>query len=131
MLSSSDNKNASSRTAKVANLIREELSRVLIEEVSDPRLQGITVREVVLTKDLKRARILYGALQEHSEASIRAGWKQAGPFFRRRLGEGLKLRYVPELLFERDTKAEELAHLYHVLDGIKPSSLGAVEKEEE
>ena len=45
------------RSDRIADLIKVEISKVLSHEVKDPRVQGITVLNVLLTPDMKKADI--------------------------------------------------------------------------
>ena len=43
------------RSDRIADLIKVEISQVLSLEVRDPRVQGITVLNVLLTSDMKKS----------------------------------------------------------------------------
>lgn len=107
----------SHRVQKMSSLIRSELARLLLTEVSDPRLQKIAITEVELTGDLRQARVFFDAQGDLKE--VNRGLQKANPFLRRRLGAKLELRYVPELKFQRDEHGSQLAHLYQVMEEVK------------
>ena len=106
------------RTQRIASVIHEEIARLLIHEVSDPALSQINIAEVDVTGDLRQARIYYTAPESVSLKEIEKGLKRANSFLRKRLGEALSLRVVPELQFFFDTHSLQVAHLYTVLDGL-------------
>jgi ribosome-binding factor A len=113
----------------MASLIRGELARVLIEEVSDPSLKEIVITDVDLSPDLKHAKVFFsrgGDLSETQEQAIARGFDRASPFFRRKIGEHLKLRYVPDLEFRRDLHGESLNRLMHLFDDV---AIGSDKKE--
>ena len=61
------------RSDRIADLLKVEISQVLSQEVKDPRVQGITVLNVMLTPDMKKADILISqsnSFNEHIEAAI-------------------------------------------------------------
>ena len=103
----------------MASAIRDEIARMLIAEVADPRLQNCVVTEVAITNDLSQARIFYGC---HGDAvQVKQGLKHAAPFLRRKLGQCLAMKAVPELKFELDTRPEELHHLMQVMGSLSSS----------
>lgn len=112
------------RTSKVASLIRSELARLLIEEVSDPRLKEIVITEVEVTKDLQKARVFF-AKGEANLKEVDRGLKRGIAFFRRRLGENLELRYVPELEFQVDDHGDNLNRLLHLFDDVAAKRTGS------
>ncbi|RUM89657.1 MAG: 30S ribosome-binding factor RbfA [Thermodesulfatator sp.] len=109
------------RHLRVAELIREALAVILSEEVRDPDLQGfITVSEVEVSPDLRRARIFY---RVHGEAEewVRAerGFRRARGYIRSLLAGYLQLKYVPELEFRADHRPEEMERLEEILARLK------------
>lgn len=104
------------RTHKVASLLHSELARLLVEEVSDPRLQAAVITDVELSHDLERASVFYAHSESVvSEKEIRCGFERALPFFKRKLG-ALKLRHVPQLIFQPDTQLETASRVLRLLD---------------
>lgn len=109
----------SRRAKRVASLIRSELSRAIVEDVADPSLHHIFINDVDLTPDLKSARVYYGVGAEIPKKELDKGIKRVIPYFRKRLGENLGLRFVPELLFERDSHTDSAGRVMSLLDEIK------------
>ena len=111
------------RTQRISSLIRGELARVLIEEISDPSLAGISITEVELTGDLKLARVFFvsseNTVTPKKQKEIERGFHRAMPFFRRKLGDNLDVRYVPNLEFIWDTHGESLNRLMHLMDEVQ------------
>ena len=88
------------RADKVADLIKVEVSDILLRQINDPQVQGITVTGVRVTDDLRQARIFFVRMGENAcgEETIK-GLDRATGFLRRELGKRLRLRHVPELRF--------------------------------
>ena len=96
-----------SRVDKVAEEIRREVSRILQQEMNDPRVGFTTVTRVELTPDLRFARIFYSVYgSEKQWEDTQEGLTHAIPFIRRLIGERVQLRFVPEILFKSDHSAE-------------------------
>lgn len=103
----------SRRTERVNDLLREELSQLLREELNDPRIAGIlTVTRVDVSPDLRRAVAYASVLGTPDErASTMAALDNARPYLRRELSRRLTLRYTPEVVFVADTTMEEAQQL--------------------
>ncbi len=110
---------SSRRTKQMGSLIQETLARLLLKQVSDPRLQNIVVTEVQMSSDLKVARVYFTKNEVEAgwqEKEALQGFKKASPYLRKMVGENLELRSVPELRFERDNHNEELNRLLHLIE---------------
>lgn len=120
------------RAERVAEQVQRVLSALLVQRVSDPRLQGVVVTRVHLTPDLRMARIFVHSLMlEGSDSeAIRASLGAATPFFRRELAADLDLRFTPELRFFWDEPLDERRRIDLLLRGARassPSSVASVE----
>ena len=90
------------RSDRIADLIKVEISRVLSTEVKDPRVQGITVLNVTLTPDMKKADILISQTNSFNEVDpkeLKKGLEKAKGFIRKKLSQNLNLRRIPEIFF--------------------------------
>lgn len=97
------------RLERVNELIRTELSALLIRDAKDPRLgeRVISVTEVNTSIDLRHARVFVSVLgtpeeQRQTLEVLRA----ATGFFQHELGERLTLRRIPALSFVKDDALE-------------------------
>ena len=92
------------RAERVADLIKEEVSRIMLREIRDPRITQITITDVKVTDDLRNAKLFFIPLgQDTVTDETMAGLRQATGFLRKELGKNLRLRYVPsiEFLFDK------------------------------
>ncbi len=111
---------ASQRRARVQNLLRAEISTILLRRLKDPRVQMATITEVDVAPDLKSARVymsVYGD-REHQE-EVMQGLGSAARFIRAELMKVLDLRPVPFLTFELDTSLARGSHTLELLDQIR------------
>jgi ribosome-binding factor A len=98
---------ATRRQRRVAEQIHRDLSLLLMREVRDPRLDDVTITEVRVTPDLLIARVFFTVLgEEEDRQEAQAGLSSAAGFLRTQLAQVLRLRNVPELIFELDRSAE-------------------------
>lgn len=100
--------------------LRQILSELLHREVSDPRLQGVTVTEVTLDPELLFARVYVNALgDETRKKDVLEGLKRASGFLRREAGKHIRVRNTPELHFYWDTTLEHGERLNQILDTLE------------
>ena len=95
---------ASHRPDRVGDQIRQELSELLSRgAVHDPGIGFITLTRVKVSPDLQVARVYYTSLgDETARRETAKALERATGFFRRRVGDRLQLRRVPELHFQFD-----------------------------
>ncbi|MFZ4438737.1 MAG: 30S ribosome-binding factor RbfA [Syntrophales bacterium] len=95
--------NSFKRADRVADLIKTEISNLLLKQVRDPRIGHVTITGVKVTDDLRTARIFFVELgKDQCSQEVQAGLGKAAGFLRRELGRRLQLRCVPELFFDYD-----------------------------
>jgi len=110
----------SRRTDRVADVVRAELSDLLLTAVHDPRIRLVTVTEVSITPDLRRAIVKVSALGEETEREAAvAGLQHARGFLRTERARRLKtMRVTPELVFELDRGAEHSQKISDLLESL-------------
>ena len=97
------------RVARVAELIKREVSQMLLSGIKDDRVQTgmVSITDVEVSGDLQHAKIfvsIYGTDEARSETM--AGLQSATGFVRRELGQRVRLRRTPEVLFLEDRSIE-------------------------
>lgn len=111
---------------RVAELIRTHLTDLLERKVSDPRLQMVTITGVTVTPDAVRADVHFSVLGgAEAQAEAQAGMESAAGWLRHELGQRLRLRNTPELVFHYDPSLERGEHIASILDEL---GLGEEEK---
>ncbi|HWQ78479.1 MAG TPA: 30S ribosome-binding factor RbfA [Anaerovoracaceae bacterium] len=122
------------RQGRLGEEIRRIVSDLLLREIKDPRLSGIvSISAVEATEDGSFATIYITKLgskaseetSEEEKKEVLAAFKSAKGLIRREIGQQIKLRHVPELLFKMDTSLEYGRHISKLID-----TLG-IEKTEE
>jgi len=97
----------SSRPKRVAEAIKNELSILLLQKVRDPRLQEVSITKVVVTPNLKRAKVYFVVPAGRNGKKALKELERAKGFFRSQLAVRMNLRYTPELVFFNDRHSEE------------------------
>ncbi len=107
------------RPERVASEMREHISRIISEEIKDPRIGFITVTTVEVTPDLRNAKVFFSSLggNEEKEGALE-GLNSASGYIRKLLGERMRFKFIPELLFRLDKSTEYIIHLNKIFDKI-------------
>lgn len=113
------------RQERTAEQIQIILSELFLKEVSDPRLAGITVTEVLIDRELQHANVYVNALgDDEREKEVMEGLNSASGFLRSQIAQRLDLRSAPVVHYHWDPRlryAEEVNDLLDSLD-IRPAA---------
>ncbi|MBX2999357.1 MAG: 30S ribosome-binding factor RbfA [Caldilineaceae bacterium] len=108
------------RQQRVQELLFQELSILIGNELEDPQLSLMTVTNVVVSRDLRNAKIyVYNDESETSRRVVLRHLNKATPFIRRQLAQRLTLRVVPELTFHYDDTPERAARVDELIQLIR------------
>ena len=112
------------RTEQINCTIQAELSELLRRQVKDPRIGDlVTVTEVITSADLRHARVFISVMSsEDKKRETLKCLRDASGFLRKKLGERLTLRYLPELIFEQDNSIEHGAHVLQMIERLTTES---------
>jgi ribosome-binding factor A len=112
----------SHRIEQVGNLIRDEISVLLRREVKDPRLSSmVSINEVCVSPDFRYAKVYVSSLGPDAlKKDTISGLAAASGFLRNQLAKNLRLRRVPELIFEWDESMEHGARVLQLIDEVCP-----------
>jgi ribosome-binding factor A len=119
-------KKESRRSHRVADLVRSELSNLVLTVAHDPELRHVTITDVVMPSDLRSARVYFSRLGTAADLA-RAGeaLERAAGFLRGEVGRRCQLRYAPELRFEPDLSMARGARVEEILhDVLSPKTPG-------
>jgi len=109
------------RLRRIEERIKEELAEILLFEVADPRLQGVTVTDVDVDRELAYADIFVSAIEGSSRKDeVLAGFERAKGFLRTLLAQRLDyLRTFPRLRFHWDPTPERAARLERLFEELR------------
>lgn len=110
------------RAERIADRIYQIVAAAVLNELSDPRLDGVRVTRVNVTPDLRVARINFhigeGATEERIKDCL-SGFGSSKGFLKRRIGAEVNLRFMPELEFFYDGSVDMQERIEALLDSIK------------
>jgi ribosome-binding factor A len=109
-------KKESRRSQRVADLVRAELSRLVLIEAHDRELHAVTITDVEMPADLKTARVYFSTLGTDADRARAAeALERACGYLRGEVGRRCGLRYAPELHFVDDRTLERGARIEQLL----------------
>ncbi len=107
----------SNRTRRVGEQMQRELAIIIQQELSDPRVEWVTVSAVKVSKDLQNAKVYITVLGDDQalEAALKVLNKISG-FLRHELGRRMRLRIMPQLTFIYDESIARGNRLSRLID---------------
>lgn len=108
-----------SRLERVEDLLKEELSELILRGVKDPRVGFVTITGVRVSADLRHARV-YVVTHETGEEQERTleGLQSARGYLRGALGRRVRLKYIPDLSFSIDETLEQGFRINEILKSL-------------
>ena len=108
---------------RVSEMIRGHLSELLATRVNDPRVGLVTITDVEVNADTTQAQVYFSMLGDESDREeAMAGLQSAAGFLRYELGQRVRLRNTPELMFHWDASLERGERIASLLDRLKDDS---------
>lgn len=108
------------RVQRVAEEIKKEVGTIIHDELNDPRIGFLTVTKVDLSRDCRVAKIYFSLLGSQKQLrDTQVGLARSKGFIRKLLGQRVKLRYTPEIVFKLDEGIKYSIRISQVLEGLK------------
>jgi ribosome-binding factor A len=118
------------RAVRIAERVRKELSELLIKDINDPRLQGISITDVEVDRELAYATIYYSSIEGSTRVEeIQAGLEHAQGFLRSELAQRIELRVFPRLRFRYDPTFERAENIERLFASLETDSKPKEERE--
>ena len=107
------------RTDRIEEEVKKVASKVISQELKDPRLTAmISVTAVKVTKDLRYAKVyvsIFAKNEEEKKTNLEA-LKSAEGFVRKEIGHRINLRYTPQIIFELDDSIDYGMHIDSLIE---------------
>src|SRR5699024_411427 len=100
------------RANRVAEQIKIEISDIINNKIKDPRIGFLTITDVEVTGDLQQAKVFFLVLEDKKEQEENLiELSKTNGFIRYEIGQRIRLRKVPEIIFEYDVAHEYGNHI--------------------
>ncbi|MBG9988177.1 30S ribosome-binding factor RbfA [Aerococcaceae bacterium DSM 111176] len=121
------------RVPRVRQEILREVNNILMLEIKDPRVEGVTITDVDLTGDLQQATIYYSTLSDLAgqRQKTQAGLDASTGKIRSLLGKKLSIYTTPEIKFERDPSVDYGNRIENILKQINTEEDSETDEVEE
>jgi len=114
---------SSNRTYKISDLLRKEISTIILKEIKDPRLQNMNITAVKVSDDIGIATVFYtliGQSIKKEESNINHEvLKKLSGMLRSKLAKKIKIRRVPRIIFKFDESIEYSQNIESLLKNLK------------
>lgn len=110
-----------SRIKRVQEEYQHELAKIIAYDLSDPRLEFVSVTGVKVSKDLREAVVHVSVLADAEERDREAleALESARGYLKRLLAERLSLKRLPDPHFVLDTSEREAFRLFGIMERLK------------
>lgn len=121
---------AGHRLTQIGEQIRKELSDLLLREMRDPRVGFVTITQVVVSGDLRHARVGVSCLGDEAaqQESLRA-LRHASGFLRTEISKRIRMRTMPQLVFQLDHSMAHAEQVQRTLRTLAPELAASAERE--
>ncbi|MBI5026756.1 MAG: 30S ribosome-binding factor RbfA [Nitrospirae bacterium] len=113
------------RSARVGDLIREEIADIIMHKLKDPRIGFITVTGADVSDDLRYAKVYVSILEDAKREETLKILISSAKFIRGELGRRIRMKILPELIFKLDKSIEYGAKIDRIIREIKERDEGS------
>jgi ribosome-binding factor A len=108
------------RTDRIDEDIKYFLSKIIREDLKNPKITGlISITSVNTTKDLRYCKVYVSIFGTKYTHQVFTELKRSSGYVRKCLGQMLKARNIPDIVFELDDSIEYGSHMEQVLKDLK------------
>lgn len=119
------------RSERVAGQLRRELAQLIQQEVKDPEIGFISLSDVEVTRDLSHAKVFITVFESEKAEDTISALKRAAGYLRKRLGQEMRMRSVPELHFQHDASVEAGQRMDGLIDAALASDRNSQENDDD
>jgi len=118
------------RSARVSDLVREEVADIIQNKIKHKTLGFVTVTGAKVSDDLRNATIYLSVLNTEDSNRTVDKLNSLGPFIKRELGTRLRMKFVPALRFRIDESIEYGMKMDKLFDKIESGKVDHDEDED-
>ena len=113
------------RVEKLQELIKQEIGKMLLTDLKDPRIGFVTATHVTVTGDLREAKVYVSIMGNDEQVKESwAGLQSSLGFIRREIGKRIRLRFTPTIEFALDTSLDYSEHIQRLLLQVEREDTG-------
>ena len=113
------------RDKRVADAVKDSVAKIVVSELSDPKIGFVTVTRCHISRDLKNATVYFSIMgDETAKQQSFEHLQGARGYIRRRLGQMVMFRVLPELRFALDDMLAHEMHINEIISGLHKTEAG-------
>ncbi len=109
----------SRRIQRVNQLIKQEISRIILREIEGPKDTLITVTRVSSTSDLRESKVFIGVIPEENKTEVFLSLNRKIYHLQQEINKRLKMKIVPKIVFVEEKMTASAARIEEILEGLK------------
>ncbi|MBW7897305.1 Ribosome-binding factor A [Candidatus Brocadiaceae bacterium B188] len=108
---------SSRRCERLEESIKQEVSKIILYELKDPRIAFVTITKVDITADLKNAKVHISILgDDTTRKKTLQAIEHAKGFIQAKVGAQLQIKYTPVLTFCLDESVQKSLRISKLID---------------
>jgi len=109
----------SKRIPRVNQLLKKEISQILLREIEFPKGVLVTVTRVESTPDLRESKIFLSIMPEENKDKITDFLNKKIYFLQQKINKRLRMRPIPKIIFFKEEKTKTAARIEEILEKLK------------
>ena len=109
----------SRRIQRVNQLIKQEISRLILRKIEGPKDTLITVTRVSSTPDLRESKVFIGVIPEENKNKVIESLNRKIYQLQQEINKRLKMKTVPKIIFVEEKMTVSAARIEEILEGLK------------
>jgi ribosome-binding factor A len=109
----------SRRIQRVNQLIKQEISRIILREIEGPKDTLITVTRVSSTSNLRESRVFISVIPEENKTKVFLFLNRKIYHLQQEINKRLKMKIVPKIIFVEEKMTASAARIEEILEGLK------------
>ena len=94
------------KTKKIGSLFLREISRIVLEDVKNPKIKNVTFTDCEVTNDLSYAKVYFLVLNRELKEEVEKELNKSANFIEFELSKSIEIRKMPEISFHYDNSIE-------------------------
>jgi len=107
------------RKERLQQAIKQELSKILLEDMNDERLKFVTITDVELSDDQKYLKVYFSTMPGKNFRQILQSLERVKGYVSGEVARTLRLRFAPEIKFELDNSIERGVRMVKLLEDLE------------
>ena len=94
------------KSKKIGSMFTREISRIILEEIKDPKIKFVTLTGCDVTNDLSYAKVYFTCLKREYKEETEKALNNAANFIELEVAKSVEIRKMPQISFHYDNSIE-------------------------